>query len=140
MKEYLYTSKADGRQRLVIVTDDGKHTSKSYPRVLMERYLGRELLPEEDVHHIDGNKQNNNLSNLTVILHGEHQKQHSKKKYFPKVVECEVCHKQFVWTDTRQGRYYRDLRVGRIRNITCSRSCSSYIGRMTQLGRDYKSQ
>lgn len=94
MKEYVYTNK-DGRQRLVIVTDEGVHTSKSYPRVLMERKLGRELLPEEDVHHIDGNKSNNDLSNLEVRLHGEHQREHSTK-YHDRLMICDVCGKEFI--------------------------------------------
>ena len=54
MKQYLYTNQKDGRSRVVIVDDNGKHTSKSYPRFLVEQNLGRELLPNEDVHHKDG--------------------------------------------------------------------------------------
>lgn len=46
-KNYLYTSKKDGRVRLVIVDDNGKHTSKSYPRILMGEKLGRPLEPYE---------------------------------------------------------------------------------------------
>lgn len=41
-------------------------------RDIMENYLGRKLLPTEDVHHIDGNKQNNELNNLLLIDHNLH--------------------------------------------------------------------
>ena len=33
-------------------------------KVLLSKYLGRKLLPEEKVHHIDSNKVNNDISNL----------------------------------------------------------------------------
>ena len=41
-------------------------------RYVMEHHLGRKLLPTEDVHHIDGDKTNNDISNLEVVTHGEH--------------------------------------------------------------------
>lgn len=40
--------------------------------------LGRPLKKNEDVHHIDGNKQNNHPSNFQVIGHGEHSSHHNK--------------------------------------------------------------
>ena len=51
---------------------------KRYPsscqtnRWLTEHRLGRALLATEDVHHRDGNKQNNSPENLQVIDHGAH--------------------------------------------------------------------
>ena len=41
-------------------------------RWLMEQHLGRKLMSTEDVHHVDGNKQNNSLDNLQVIDHAAH--------------------------------------------------------------------
>ena len=79
VKEYVYTNQKDGRTRIVLVTDSGKHTSKSYPRILMEQYLERDLLINEDVHHKDGDVTNNSIDNLEVIKHGEHQRIHSTK-------------------------------------------------------------
>lgn len=35
-------------------------------RLVMERHLGRRLNDEENVHHIDGNRQNNKLINLEL--------------------------------------------------------------------------
>jgi len=43
-------------------------------RLVMEERLGRYLKPEEEVHHLDGNKKNNKISNLLLCKNGEHQK------------------------------------------------------------------
>ena len=50
-----------------------------YPlhRVVAENTLGRLLKPDEIVHHRDGNKGNDDPSNLEVIINAEHSRQHS---------------------------------------------------------------
>ena len=131
MKEYLYTNK-DGRTRMVIQKDDGTITSKSYPRVLMEEKLGRPLKPYEDVHHIDGNKTNNELSNLQIINWIDHRKMHGIK-YHDQVVNCEICGKEFIWTPSMQSRYYTDLKRSRNRGLTCSKRCTGLLSRKTFL-------
>lgn len=46
-------------------------------RYVMEQHLGRPLKPDELVHHIDGNKQNNDISNLALTSQTEHRKIHT---------------------------------------------------------------
>jgi hypothetical protein len=50
-------------------------------RLVMEKKLGRYLKPNEVVHHIDGNKQNNKLSNLKLMTETEHKSLEMKKRY-----------------------------------------------------------
>lgn len=45
-------------------------------RAKMEQNLGRYLKPEEQVDHKDGDKANNNISNLVLKKRGPHQKSH----------------------------------------------------------------
>lgn len=45
-------------------------------RVVAEQMLGRSLLLGEIVHHIDGNKQNNDPSNLQVMTQNDHAREH----------------------------------------------------------------
>jgi hypothetical protein len=45
-------------------------------RVVAEQMLGRALMPGEIVHHIDGDKHNNNPSNLQVMTQDHHLREH----------------------------------------------------------------
>lgn len=46
-------------------------------RLVMELKLQRYLKPEEHVHHVDGNKKNNNIDNLEVVDMAEHRRIHN---------------------------------------------------------------
>jgi len=43
---------------------------------LMEKTLGRKLKTDEDVHHVDGNKENNNINNLQIMSRKKHLGEH----------------------------------------------------------------
>jgi len=47
-------------------------------RIVMETYLGRYLTRNEVVHHINGKKGNNSLSNLRLMTSSEHARFHAK--------------------------------------------------------------
>ena len=116
----------DGRERVYV-----KETKKvmSYPKYLIEKELGRQLLPWEEVHHKDENPLNNDLGNLEVRLHGEHQADHSTK-FHDTIAVCGWCGKEFLWTAVKQRNFYKNRRYDDTYSETpfCSRQCSGYYG------------
>lgn len=52
-------------------------------RVIAEQMLGRPLKRNEIVHHIDGNKHNNDPSNLQVMTQAEHIREHWHQEVQP---------------------------------------------------------
>ena len=68
-------------------TGEGKTYTKTYGvhthRLIAEEKLGRKLMPGEIVHHIDGNKRNNNPDNIEVLSsQSEHSKLHARDRRF----------------------------------------------------------
>lgn len=55
---------------------NGEHKGKFVHQVVMELWLGRELVDGECVHHIDGDKSNNCLDNLALMTTSGHAKLH----------------------------------------------------------------
>lgn len=126
----IYTNK-DGRMRAYNKTT---HSVTSYPRLLMEKALGRQLLKTEDIHHKDENPLNNDISNLEVIDHKEHERQHAAK-YFDKEMTCPICNKKFIWTAAQQIRHTANSKRSEQRSQAigpcCSKSCAGKASTIT---------
>lgn len=54
----------------------GDNKSRSVHRLIAEEKIGRRLKPNEFVHHVDGDKTNNDPSNLEVMTRAEHTSIH----------------------------------------------------------------
>lgn len=93
-----------------------------YPlhRVLMENILNRQLGPKEVVHHKDGDKFNNEYSNLEVLTNRKHSSVHKAVDMVE--CKCSVCGKVF----SVKPYFYR-LRMKRSKYSTlfCSHSCGA---------------
>lgn len=73
-RERIATLGADGYKRVWFSDGSGE----TEHRFLMEQHLGRKLKRNEVVHHIDGDRTNNALSNLVVMSRAEHSALHRK--------------------------------------------------------------
>ena len=134
----LYTSLpdlgSDGRLRIYLRFEDGSHKVMSFPKFVMENYLGRYLEENETVDHIDKNPLNNSIKNLRVMDRSEHVKNDVYRNK-DATVKCAYCGKEFIIPGDKLG--YRNRKDGgRLQSgYFCSRSCSGRYGAEVQNGR-----
>jgi len=121
-----YTRKTDNRTFITLRKPDGKHTTVSYPKFLMEQQLGRYLTNDETVDHIDGNVQNNDLHNLRVLSHKEHAANDTWRNRAMKF-SCPICFGEFVLAHTRLSRALSERKRNKAGPF-CSKHCSGVYG------------
>lgn len=129
MFEILSVCKGGGYRYCRTSPPHPKRNSKGlYPlhRVLVENKLGRLLAPNEEVHHIDENKQNDDPENLEVKTKAEHCGYHRRTRIpDPVKVTC-PCGKEFKLIPSIFRRRMSLVKTGK---IYCSHRCSGKLSR-----------
>jgi len=119
MKVYGPYSQKDGR--LIVIHYDGHvRRTQSYPRYLMELYLGRKLESWEEVDHINGDITDNRIGNFQLLTKSENVKKSAKRKKMLYFV-CPICQADFQLDErTYKHNQLKQKRAGPY----CSRSCA----------------
>lgn len=113
-KKFLSPDTSSGYARYIL------RNNKKEKRVTGHMMVGLYFIPNPKklpiIHHIDGNRLNNNVKNLEWISFSENVKKENKKKY-PKIsisyTEEEL--KEEVWKEFRDGKYQVSS-LGRLKN------------------------
>jgi hypothetical protein len=89
---------------LIKVAEHGHSYSnwKAEHIIVVEQALGRKLFPEDKVHHIDFNPQNNTINNLYVC---DGRSKHTKLHQFNPII-ASLMEKGIVGFDKIKGEYY----------------------------------
>lgn len=66
----------------ILIWDSDKKKYVKEHRKIVENYIGRELLPSEDIHHKNGIKDDNRIENLEIMKKSEHTSFHAKQKKY----------------------------------------------------------
>lgn len=131
-KVYGPYNRSDDREHVVLIDGDNRKTI-SYPKFLLEQHIGRKLESDEVVHHLDGDKTNNDLDNLVVRDREDHSFDHAKK-LAPQSFVCPMCGETF----TLRGKKLYEAKFNRERGKAgpfCSNKCVGLYGALVQQGK-----
>lgn len=115
-----------GDYNYALIPEHPNATKRGYVlehRIVIENHIKRLLSAKEVVHHIDGNKKNNTLSNLIVMLAPAHAKlHHSTGRTYCKF-SCPEC----------RGVFVKERRKVLGKSAFCSRNCNGKFQKKKQL-------
>lgn len=125
-----YKRKNDGRKHIVIIYPDGRKSTISYPKYLMELKLDRYLTKDETVDHLDMNIDNNDYSNLEIKFRSQHVLD-DIKRLKPQEFICPICETKFIVESKRLHHIITNRRQG-CAGPFCSKSRAGKYGALVQ--------
>jgi hypothetical protein len=93
-------------------------------RVIYEKYHKVKLTTKDVIHHIDGDKENNSISNLKLMTLAEHSKLHaSERSQKIKELECAQCGQDYL---IALSLYNYKIKKGQ-KIFVCSKRCAGLL-------------
>ena len=89
-----------------VTLQDGSVVRVKKHRWIMSGMIGRMLRPDEDVHHINGDKTDNRPENLEILTHGDHSTLSNLSRTHPKGYTLDLTPEQV------QSRSCRAIEIG----------------------------
>lgn len=117
------TGRLAGRRYVNIEYEDGKRTSKLFSRHLVEQYLGRNLLPNETVDHVNEDFTDDSLDNLQIISNVENIKKYFRLKR-PRQMFLFVCPRCGKDSSKPLNKVLHNRKQGKA-GPYCSKSCAA---------------
>lgn len=108
----------DGRQ-IVIHYEEGRKHTQSYPRYIMEQYLGRKLEKWEHVDHVNNDPTDDRIENFQLLT----QKENNQKAASPIEIYRFMCPECGSWTEKEARRVRHNRKQGKA-GPYCSRRCA----------------
>lgn len=112
------STSGDGRIA-ILIPDHPYANSRGYvyeSRLIMEKHIGRYLLPSERIHHINNNKFDNRIENLKIVSFKEHAQVHHG--LYPQLYDRDWLYQQYVV----QGKYGAQI----AREIGCHKGTAEF--------------
>ena len=101
-------------------TNNNKYKTDDMLHRYIYRYYNGEIPPGFEIHHIDNNPENNDISNLACLTKAEHTKVHFETntgRFARREMTCEMCGQKFI------ARYHGNNRF-------CSEKCKQMARRI----------